>query len=455
LLCIERGHLVFVISNVMEEQYVERLVRDGVLGTTERAALAREAERGGKKIGALILESGLISEDNLRSTAAAHILELTLDCMKWPDGRFRFDPGKPSIEGEVTGEVSIADAVLRHTSTHPAGVDAVRVRIGPPDLQVYIDPSALGTVAAIADDPTLAHVVEAASTPTAVATLVEGTPSGPEATLRAIHGLLLLRVLRRGDTVSTAAAASASATEKERRAVSREEIEGWLSRSRDATHYEILDVDSKASIEEIRSGYYRHARRFHPDRLRSGPFQDLLPRIEVFFSRVTEAHNTIGDPGRRREYDRFLVETGGRTQDSADSNTAFVARQNFLRGKAAAERRRFGEAVSFLENAIKMDDQQAEFRLELGRVLMQNPRHRPAAEEHIRAAAEMDPSNPEVYLALADLYGRLDRPDDVLRALRETLRWDPGNKTAIERLRGLGHGPDGGDGGLFGGLFGR
>ena len=123
--------------------------------------------------------------------------------------------------------------------------------------------------------------------------------------------------------------------------------------------------------------------------------------------------------------------------------------------KAAAERRKFGEAVSFLENAIEMDGEQAEFRLELGRLLTQNPRHRATAEEHLRTAAELDPSNPQVYVALADLYGRMDRADDALRALREALRWDPGNQDASRRLRELGHDPDGGDGGIFGSLFGR
>jgi cytochrome c-type biogenesis protein CcmH/NrfG len=86
---------------------------------------------------------------------------------------------------------------------------------------------------------------------------------------------------------------------------------------------------------------------------------------------------------------------------------------------------------------------------------MQNPRHRAAAEEQIQAAAKLDPSDPEVYFALADLYGRMDRGDDVLRALREALRWDPGNETAIRRLRELGHDPGGGEGGIFGNLFGR
>ena len=62
-----------------------------------------------------------------------------------------------------------------------------------------------------------------------------------------------------------------------------------------------------------------------------------------------------------------------------DTDTGYLARQNFLRARALAAQRKFTEAVTFLENAISLDPRQAEYHLELGLVLSRNPRHREEA----------------------------------------------------------------------------
>jgi molecular chaperone DnaJ len=60
-------------------------------------------------------------------------------------------------------------------------------------------------------------------------------------------------------------------------------------------YYVILGVTADASREDIRAAFRRRALELHPDRsgLDSSPFQDLQ-----------EAYSVLGDPERRRRYDR-------------------------------------------------------------------------------------------------------------------------------------------------------
>ncbi len=60
-------------------------------------------------------------------------------------------------------------------------------------------------------------------------------------------------------------------------------------------YYLILGVTADASREDIKAAFRRRALELHPDRsgLESGPFQD-----------VQEAYSVLGDPERRRRYDR-------------------------------------------------------------------------------------------------------------------------------------------------------
>jgi molecular chaperone DnaJ len=60
-------------------------------------------------------------------------------------------------------------------------------------------------------------------------------------------------------------------------------------------YYFILGVTADASSEDIKAAFRRRAMELHPDRsgLASGPFQD-----------AQEAYSVLGDPERRRRYDR-------------------------------------------------------------------------------------------------------------------------------------------------------
>ena len=62
------------------------------------------------------------------------------------------------------------------------------------------------------------------------------------------------------------------------------------------TYYEILEVDKKASKEEIKSAYRRLAILYHPDK-------NKLPEAEEMFKVIAEAYSVLSDPGKRKQYD--------------------------------------------------------------------------------------------------------------------------------------------------------
>src|SRR4051812_34543025 len=61
--------------------------------------------------------------------------------------------------------------------------------------------------------------------------------------------------------------------------------------------YSVLGVDRKASAEEIKKAYRKLARRYHPDRNPDDP------KAEEKFKEVSAAHDVLGDPEKRKEYD--------------------------------------------------------------------------------------------------------------------------------------------------------
>ena len=75
--------------------------------------------------------------------------------------------------------------------------------------------------------------------------------------------------------------------------------------ARGTDHYKTLGVDKKASQEDIKKAYRKLARKYHPD-------TNSDAGAEQRFKEISEAYDVLGDPEKRKKYDRGgSVFTGG------------------------------------------------------------------------------------------------------------------------------------------------
>jgi molecular chaperone DnaJ len=62
-------------------------------------------------------------------------------------------------------------------------------------------------------------------------------------------------------------------------------------------YYKTLDVDKKASPDEVKKAYRKLARRYHPDRNQGDK------QAEERFKEISQAYDVLGDPEKRKQYD--------------------------------------------------------------------------------------------------------------------------------------------------------
>jgi molecular chaperone DnaJ len=66
-------------------------------------------------------------------------------------------------------------------------------------------------------------------------------------------------------------------------------------------HYKVLGVPRKAPAGEIKKAYRKLARQYHPDKNPGDA------KAEERFKQISQAHDVLGDPDKRKEYDRALA----------------------------------------------------------------------------------------------------------------------------------------------------
>jgi len=431
LFCFEKGQIVFVASNLIEEQLDEALVQRNLLAPLHRAEARAAAYREEKKISAVLIERELVQPAALRQAMEEHFAELLRSTLEWSDAELSFEAGRPDLDGEITTRLSCVPLVMAHVERHPASVDEVRVRIGRPNMRPGTTARAAAMVEHVSVGEVARSLLEACDGRRDISMLVEQSRHPAEELLRALYGLLLLGIVEPAAEETVAKAAMMDQ-------VGREEVLARLHQAQGADHYLVLGIDDKATDGEVRSAYYMLARRFHPDRFSTGPLADLRPRIETFFAQVTEAYNTLSGPTRRRQYDQELLEAAAKKTKEPAQDTAYLARENYARARVLLDKRRYQDAVVFLENAVQLDDTKADYHLELGRVLIRNPRRRKDAEQHLRRAVELDPTSVPGFIALGQVYRKLGRDDDARDAFNEALRWEPANAEALAELEQMG-----------------
>jgi curved DNA-binding protein CbpA len=430
LVCLVDGALAHVASNAIEEQVEEFLARAGLLAGPWRAALEAEARDAGRAVAALLAERPGIHRPALERVIVERDRELFLSTLDTRDGEFRFERGIPDLTAQLVVPQPCLPLLFQHALRPVRPIEEVRMRIGPPGLRLVRSAEVESRLAGVELSPTALELLATCDGARPVSEIVARDPGAEAATLRIVYGLLLVGAIE-------PAGARAGRRRERADAVTRDEVAARVGRAAGADHYDVLGLKADAPGDAIRASYYFLARRYHPDRFRSGDLQDMLADIERYFSQVTEAYNTLTDAELRRLYDEDLAARAAGTKKDTPQDTTHLAKQNYARGRQLAERRQYTEAVRSLENAILLDPSKAVYHLELGRVLALHPLRGDAAEAAMKKAIEIDPARVDAYLALGELYRRAERLEDAVRMVREALRWDPDHAGAQAALAEL------------------
>lgn len=210
------------------------------------------------------------------------------------------------------------------------------------------------------------------------------------------------------------------------------------------THYDVLGIQPKAAVSDIKASYFSLAKLFHPDRFHRES-ADLSQRIQAAFSTVQVAYDTLKSSDNRENYDfkvrkeldmkEKLIAQGVTVEEGEriDSKTE-QGLENFEAGLSLLMDEEYESAVPFLGRAAHYNPDNALYRAYYGKALSYDDKQRHKAEGEMQAASKLDPKNPKIRLMLVEFFienNLLRRAEGELKRFLEAV---PGNAEARELL---------------------
>lgn len=201
------------------------------------------------------------------------------------------------------------------------------------------------------------------------------------------------------------------------------------------SYYDVLGVARDAPNATIQAAFFQLAKVWHPDRLppELRAMRDLGTKV---FARMSEAHQILTDPGRRKEYDELLESGGGSAEEQEQVARVMRAVSAYQRAEVLLKKRDFDGAEREAHDAMTGDPEQADYKALYAWVCAQRPRDSyEDLVELLDQALKTEPTNQRALWYRGQLHKRLGRPNRAIRDFRTLLELNPKHLDAQREMR--------------------
>jgi tetratricopeptide (TPR) repeat protein len=224
-------------------------------------------------------------------------------------------------------------------------------------------------------------------------------------------------------------------------------LEDYLQRVETAeTLYDVLGIAANATLAEIKGAYFAMAKLFHPDRFHREEAVKLR-RIQVAFTEIAHAYETLKDDASRENYDfkmRKELEyrekrkaTGQADVSSPEERQAEQGLESFEKAMEALNEEEFAAAAGHLSRAVHYSPQNALYHAYFGQALSKLEKQHHKAEASLQAAVKLDPMNPKIRMMLVEFFVGMKMAKRAEGELKRFLELAPGSREATKMLADL------------------
>ncbi len=198
-------------------------------------------------------------------------------------------------------------------------------------------------------------------------------------------------------------------------------------------YYEILGVQHTANYNEIKNAYFNYAKKYHPDRVTSAPDPEIKEKANYVFAEINKAYETLGNPDKKNVYDSKGYKEDNQVEP-VQENLIERARLLHRKAKSLYSQKKYWEASSLLDEAVKLDPNKASYFLLLGMCQMNLPQLRRRAADNLQKAIDLEHWNVDAFITMGLLLISENQPLRAEGYFRKVLSINPDHAVARKKL---------------------
>lgn len=422
-----------------------------------------------------LMDSGEFSKEDVDAAVAAQIESIVVDALTWPEGEWHFSP-LARLRGDLRYKTDIYGVLIQYARCLPADTIQHRFRSVKEAFSVVHERIPLVNLQA----HEMYLLARFGDVPLMIEDLRQMSSLPESGMLQALYVLWLGGILVRRDwnaaftptkigeilTARISRVKEASRVDRKKDKEVFEEtapeslpyvpvkapdlvitLEEYLQQVESAeTHYDILGIDDDADLAAIKTAYFGMAKLFHPDRYHRET-GTRLRRIQVAFTELSHAHETLKNPESRESYNfKMRKEMDAREKrraagqpDQPDIRDAGAeqALECFEQALQYMNDDEYGQASVLLARAVHYSPDNAQFRAYYGKALSADDKQRHKAESELQTAVRLDPKNAKIRLMLVELFVEMNMAKRAVGELTRFLEIVPNNRDAQKMLARL------------------
>ena len=186
------------------------------------------------------------------------------------------------------------------------------------------------------------------------------------------------------------------------------------------TYYEVLEVESLASEDQIRAAFRRLARERHPDRFQGA----ARAAAETEFQAITEAYNVLSDSKQRSRYDQALSASRASQQRATPRE---VARALLAKAVGLANAGQNIDAKEYFAQAVAHDPENVKAHHLFGVFLAKQAGGLEEALRHLDQAVKLEPNDVKILMDASKLFARAKMVARAARFAQQAAQLAPGD----------------------------
>lgn len=294
------GYPVFATSDAPFDRLNELLRREGRLSRAQIESYSRICERDGRRLGALLIEEGIIEDTQLFPLIRRHVLEIIYSLFSWEQGQFRLDSLASSHEERIRLDKH-PSAIILEGIRRKYGLDRLTEKLGTSNAHYRLYEDIELSDFELEEDEIL--TVRKLVNEQSLASLQSQSVLSRERCYQVVYGLFVL-----GAIINTHSEKSVK-SKKSLPTLSRDFVAEKYRQVEESDYFTLLGVGIDASDREIEGAYLELSKEFSPDKFSHlSRSYDIEPQdIELLQQVLAEAYRILSDEALRRAYKSTLI----------------------------------------------------------------------------------------------------------------------------------------------------